>query len=566
MYEVTIKENVINIVFIALSLVLYFAAVSTIKNKKEIFKLFFSEIKKAYSNLINSQGKIIKKFFKLFFAAIVVLIIMQSYIKAVNIVGQMCNLTVILLTLVFILFVIGCFYIIFGIPLMIINKISELILDIEDFEISSKFLISFFILFFCSVFSWSAHDKVYLQVLVFVGMAISYFLNIQILFRIVMDTLCMVKYKGEQLDVKSNRDKILRITLSGSVLLIVLIVINLFLCVLMMKYSYTGAYYSSITGYEIGIFDLFYYTIISFTTIGYGDIVPLGVGSQLMAIIIAFTSVICLGIFIGAALSVKDKLKAESDKNSNNVSEENLTEDINLIELEKIQKEMTQIIDPLKNSVSKDEEDRGSFKDIDLKYNLNTLIEGIDIKQLSNNKEFINDLKIHISKLKERNLRLSTENLENVELVNEFKNLVRKLEFIRKINLISEKISNISNETDLLSINAKIEATKAGEYGNTFSIVANEINKLSNNSKNISNEIQEVATYTTLSINNIEKNADNIIKRNENYNGYNEIFDEINKVGDDFLICCDLLDKYDKEYNNIIRVIENIISTINEHD
>lgn len=80
---------------------------------------------------------------------------------------------------------------------------------------------------------------------------------------------------------------------------------------LIISYIYKGSYYSAITGYQLKTFDLFYYTIISFTTIGYGDIVPNGFGSQLMAVIIACTSVLCLVIFIGSALSVKDKLVCE---------------------------------------------------------------------------------------------------------------------------------------------------------------------------------------------------------------------------------------------------------------
>ena len=56
-----------------------------------------------------------------------------------------------------------------------------------------------------------------------------------------------------------------------------------------------------------GYFDLFYYTIITFTTIGYGDIIPTTMPAKVLAIIISVTSVVCLTIFLGSILSYKDK-------------------------------------------------------------------------------------------------------------------------------------------------------------------------------------------------------------------------------------------------------------------
>lgn len=54
-------------------------------------------------------------------------------------------------------------------------------------------------------------------------------------------------------------------------------------------------------------FDLFYYTIITFTTIGYGDICPVSPIAKFLSIIISCTSVLCLTIFISSVLSYKEK-------------------------------------------------------------------------------------------------------------------------------------------------------------------------------------------------------------------------------------------------------------------
>ena len=64
------------------------------------------------------------------------------------------------------------------------------------------------------------------------------------------------------------------------------------------------------------------------------------------------------------------------------------------------------------------------------------------------------------------------------------------------VSLISNKIgiiSEIASKTDLLSINAAIEASKAGVAGDGFSVVAQEIRSLAEKSRNAANEIEELS-------------------------------------------------------------------------
>jgi len=100
-----------------------------------------------------------------------------------------------------------------------------------------------------------------------------------------------------------------------------------------------------------------------------------------------------------------------------------------------------------------------------------------------------------------------------------------------QIGQIIEVIEAIAEQTNLLALNAAIEAARAGEQGKGFAVVADEVKKLAEGSKEsierIQTIIKDIRSTTNTAVDSVKKATDAIGKQNEAVQNTSKIFKDI---------------------------------------
>ncbi|MCS7233598.1 MAG: phosphate/phosphite/phosphonate ABC transporter substrate-binding protein [Synergistetes bacterium] len=203
-------------------------------------------------------------------------------------------------------------------------------------------------------------------------------------------------------------------------------------------------------------------------------------------------------------------------------------------------------------------------------------VEKLNIKSFDNASiimEIVNELVKISNKLREETLRAKniTETLENTcrnlsisiamarnaleeqekifkKVVETNENLINQsgavAEIIKTLNLLAKQIN-------LLSLNASIEAVKAGEKGKGFAVVSQEIRKLSEKTREANSEIEKTI-----------KNIVNTIK--ESFEITNKSFEEFSKLKESFKAFMGFISQTASGFENVFQVTTTINSISDE--
>lgn len=203
--------------------------------------------------------------------------------------------------------------------------------------------------------------------------------------------------------------------------------------------------------------------------------------------------------------------------------------------------------------------------------NMNSLDKAIvDIDEKSNGvSEIVKNASVYSEKGSDALFKVNLSMKSIYQSVNDTAAVINKLgEHSKSIGQITEVIKGISQQTNLLALNAAIEAARAGEQGKGFAVVADEVRELAEQSGaaaeqvgnlivGVKEEIENVITVMNKGISEVKGGSEVVNEANSYFELIFESIKEISTSMKEVSVSIDHMTKNHKEvFNNLNSMVE----------
>lgn len=142
------------------------------------------------------------------------------------------------------------------------------------------------------------------------------------------------------------------------------------------------------------------------------------------------------------------------------------------------------------------------------------------------------------------------------------KKAIEEGKVVDEIKLMAEAIGSIAEQTNLLALNAAIEAARAGEQGKGFAVVADEVRKLAEQSSQTVSGIYGMVGQVQAAFNNLSKSGQDVL----HYIGTNvkDDYDFLENAGIQYENDAEFVNKMVDEISTSSKQMSEVIDQVNE--
>ncbi|WP_411349130.1 methyl-accepting chemotaxis protein [Paenibacillus sp. WLX2291] len=137
---------------------------------------------------------------------------------------------------------------------------------------------------------------------------------------------------------------------------------------------------------------------------------------------------------------------------------------------------------------------------------------------------------------------------------------------VQQINSLVSSIIDIASQTNLLSLNASIEAARAGDAGRGFAVVASEISKLADDSKLAADQINSITGTVIRSVDNLSQNSNHLLElfRTDIRSDYEMMLSSAEQYASSAQEIDDIASDLSATSEQLLASVENVVKTIQE--